>query len=174
MLGVRGRRSDDFNMPNLVYRNLTSDKKYNSKFFEIILVGAIKELKLADKKVGLSVNLVGEGKIRELNTKYRNKNKATDFLSFPMASKLEIGPACRSGRNWKLEIPKSNTEVLDLGDIFICLSFAKNEAKSENISIERKLAQLVVHGFLHLLGYDHEKSEKDAKKMFGLENKILN
>jgi len=147
-------------MPNLVYRNLTSDKKYNSKFFEIILVGAIKELKLADKKVGLSVNLVGEGKIRELNKKYRNKNKISDVLSFPMASKLEI--------------PKSNTEVLDLGDIFICLSFAKNEAKSENISIERKLAQLVVHGFLHLLGYDHEKSEKDAKKMFGLENKILN
>lgn len=146
-------------MPNLVYRNLTSDKKYNSKFFEIILVGAIKELKLADKKVGLSVNLVGEGKIRELNKKYRNKNKISDVLSFPMASKLEI--------------PKSNTEVLDLGDIFICLSFAKKEAKGENVDIDTKLRQLAVHGFLHLLGYDHEVSKDDADKMFKLESRIL-
>ena len=51
---------------------------------------------------------------------------------------------------------------------------AKKEAKRENIDTKEKLAQLTVHGFLHLLGYDHEKSKKDSKKMFDLENKILN
>lgn len=94
--------------------------------------------------------------MRELNKKYRNKDKVTDVLSFPMVEESE------------------KLETLDLGDIFICLSFAKNEAKSENISIEEKLAQLTVHGFLHLIGYDHEKSKKEEIKMFGLENKILN
>ncbi len=154
-------------MLDLVFKNSTADKKYGSKLFEKILVAGTKELKLGNKNTTISVNLVGESKIKELNKKYRNKDKVTDVLSFPLAQKLEIG-------NWKLEIPKSNARAFDLGDIFICLSFAKNEAKSENISIESKLARLTVHGFLHLLGYDHEKSKKEEVKMFKLENQILN
>ena len=146
-------------MFDLVFQNSTSDKKYTSKFFEKILLTGISELKLSKKNIEVSVSLVGEGKIKELNKKYRNKNKITDVLSFPMSEKSVI-------RNSKFVIQ-------DLGDIFICLSFAKKEAKSENIDIETKLAQLTVHGFLHLLGYDHERSIKDAKEMFGLENKIL-
>ena len=64
-------------------------------------------------------------------------------------------------------------EILPLGDIFISLPFAKKEAKSENVSIDRKLVHLAVHGFLHLAGYDHERSENKADKMFRLEKKIL-
>lgn len=135
---------------DLVFQNLTADEKYTSKFFEKILVGVIKELKLGGKKIEVSVNLVGDAKIKQLNKKHRNKDKVTDVLSFPM------------------------NEKTDLGDIFICLSFAKKQAKSENVSIGYKLAQLTVHGFLHLLGYDHERSEKDEIEMFKLENKILN
>ncbi|MDP3696802.1 MAG: rRNA maturation RNase YbeY [Candidatus Taylorbacteria bacterium] len=147
-------------MFDLVFQNSTKNKKYNSKFFEKILNAGIEELKLDQKKVGISINLVGEGKIKELNKKYRHKNKVTDVLSFPMDDKYTI----------------HNTQytIHDLGDIFICLSFAKKEAKSENVSIERKLAHLTVHGFLHLLGYDHEKSTSEAKIMFNLENQILN
>ena len=143
-------------MLDLVFKNSTSDKKYSSKLFEKILLAGIEQFKFSNKTVGISVNIVGEDKIKELNKKYRNKDKVTDVLSFPMVEESE------------------KLETLDLGDIFICLSFAKNEAKSENISIEEKLAQLTVHGFLHLIGYDHEKSKKEEIKMFGLENKILN
>lgn len=134
---------------DLVFQNLTADKKCSSKFFEKILVICVKELKLSNKRIEISVNLVGEAKIKELNKKYRNKNKVTDVLSFPM------------------------NERSDLGDIFICLSFAKKEAKSENVSIERKLAQLTVHGFLHLSGYDHERSNKDEEQMLKLESKVM-
>lgn len=151
---------------DLVFQNLASDprlggasKRYNSKFFEKILIVGIKELKLSKKSIGVSVNLVGEAKIKQLNKKYRHKNKATDVISFPM--------------NEKSVIRNSKSVIRDIGDIFLCLSFAKKQAKSENVSIDRKLAQLTVHGFLHLLGYDHEKSEKEEKKMFNLENLIL-
>ena len=146
-------------MLDLVFKNSTSDKKYNSKFFEKILVGGLKELKLSNKNIGISVSLVGESEIKQLNNKYRHKNKVTDVLSFPMSEKLQV-------TSYKLQ-------VLDLGDIFICFPFAKKQAKGENVDIETKLAQLTVHGFLHLLGYDHERSEKDEIEMFKLENKIL-
>ncbi len=150
-------------MLDLVFQNSTASKKYTSKFFEKILIGAIKKLKLSDQKIEVSVNLVGETKIKQLNNKFRHKNKVTDVLSFPMSDK-----APRKILNTRYKILDT-----DLGDIFICLSFAKNEAKSENINIDKKLAQLTVHGFLHLLGYDHERSRKEAKKMFDIENKIL-
>lgn len=116
-------------------------------FFKKVLNRSAKELKL-ESKLELSINLVGEAKIKELNRKYRKQDKPTDVLSFPLGD---------GG-----------------GDIFICLSIAKSEAKRENISIEKKLAQLTVHGFLHLAGHDHERSSKDAEKMLKLENQILN
>lgn len=136
-------------MMDLVFNNLIGDKAFGPIFFKNILEAIIEELKLKDKNRGVSINLVSEARIKNLNKKYQNKNKVTDVLSFPMGSGA------------------------DLGDIFICLPFAKKQAKSENISIEKEISRLTVHGFLHLLGCDHEKSEQDAQKMFKLENKIL-
>ena len=141
---------------DLTFQNLTASKKYGSKFFEKILAVGVKELKLSNKNIEVSVNLVGEAKIKGLNRKYRHKDKITDVLSFPLEDKI-LG----------------KYDIMPLGDIFICLPFAKKEAKSENIDIEKKLAQLAIHGFLHLLEYDHEKSDKEAKKMFDLEKVIL-
>ena len=134
-------------MLDLVFKNYTSQKTPGESFFVDVLKTGAKTAKVKNK-VEVSVNLVGEGKIKSLNRKHRNKDKATDVLSFPLGD--------------------------GNGDIFICLPIAKKEAKRENISIKAKLAQLTVHGFLHLLGYDHEKSADSAKKMFKLERKILN
>ena len=74
---------------DLVFQNFTPDKSFDSKFFEKISIKTIQESKLINKKIEISVNLVDEAKIKELNKKYRNKNKVTDVLSFPMAEKLE-------------------------------------------------------------------------------------
>lgn len=137
-------------------KNYTSFKAPGGAFFVRILESAAKTLKLGGSKIEISINLVGETKIKNLNKKYRNKNTATDVLSFPLST-----------------VVLKKYGILPLGDIFICLSVAKKEAREENISIEKKLAWFTVHGFLHLLGYDHEKSEKDAKKIFVLEKKIL-
>ncbi|MBI2674284.1 MAG: rRNA maturation RNase YbeY [Candidatus Yanofskybacteria bacterium] len=167
-------------MLNLVFRNSTSDKKYGSKFFEKILKTAARELKIKGD-FSVSVNLVSELKIRALNKKYRNKDKPTDVLSFPLNfaqcakfADLCGHPAKAGTRTYAESITQlPDYLITDIGDIFVCLSIAKKEAKRENVSIDKKLAQLTAHGFLHLLGYDHEKSKKDAEKMFELESQIL-
>ena len=133
-------------MVDLVFKNYTSQEAPRQGFFKNILETATKELKI-NVKIETSINLAGEDKMKDLNKKYRHKDMPTDVLSFPLGD--------------------------GSGDIFICLSIAKKEAKRENIDIENKLAQLTVHGFLHLAGYDHEKSQKGAEDMFSLEKKIL-
>ena len=133
-------------MIDLVFKNYTSQIAPRQGFFKNILETVMKELKM-NGNIEVSINLVGEGKVKDLNKKYRHKDKSTDILSFPLGG--------------------------GSGDIFICLSFAKREAKRENVSMEEKLSQLAVHGILHLFGYDHERSEQDAQKMFDLESKIL-
>ncbi len=162
-------------MLDLVYQNLTKDEELQKGFFISILEIVVGELELKDKNIEVSISLVDEGKIRELNNKYRHKDEVTDVLSFPMQS-FRLHRPERAKRFEEpfdhAQGPRSNAKAFDLGDIFICLPFAKKEAKSENVSIDKKLAQLAVHGFLHLLGHDHEKSE-EAEKMFGLEKKIL-
>ncbi len=63
--------------------------------------------------------------------------------------------------------------ILPLGDIFICLEVAQRQASELTIPLNHELARLTVHGFLHLLGHDHDRSEQDAEKMFDLEDDIL-
>ena len=145
-------------MIDFVYKNWTSQKVPGENFFIKILEKGMMVLKLKGK-LELGVNIVGEAKIKSLNKKYRNKNNPTDVLSFPIQNRSHI--------------PYSIFHIQDVGDIFICLSIAKKEAKRENISIGRKLAQLTAHGFLHLNGYDHENSVAEAQKMEKIEDKIL-
>ena len=96
----------------------------------------------------LSVVLTGPGRIRQLNKKYRGKNKATDVLSFS-SSKI---------------FPNSGKEN-NLGEIIICLKEIKKNAKKYQTGFEKELVCALVHGILHLLGYEHEKSAKNSKKM---------
>lgn len=142
---------------DLFFKNYTSQKSPGEGFFAKVINAGLKATKPKTRKAEVSVNLVGEGKIKKLNAVYRNKDKVTDVLSFPLEEK--------SSRNYG---------IMPLGDIFICLPFARKEAARDKMSLQAKLAQLTVHGFLHLLGYDHELSAKEAKKMFNLESKIIN
>ena len=142
----------------MVFSNSTPDKARTEKFFREVVVAATDTLHLSSKNIELSVNLVNKNKIKSLNNKFRNKNKATDVLSFPLFSRIDK----------KSEI----NGIMALGDIFICLPVAKEDAIKEGIGLNLKLAFLTIHGFLHLMSYDHEQ-EKDRKKMFGLQDKIL-
>ena len=108
-----------------------------------------KVLESEDKKASdLSIALVGQGRIRELNKRYRGKNRVTDVLAFP------------------------NNEF-GLGEIVICLREIKKNAKRFSSTFEKELARVLIHGILHLLGYDHEKSNAQAKKMEGKQNYYL-
>jgi probable rRNA maturation factor len=101
---------------------------------------------------GLTVLLTGDETLRDLNRKFRKKAKPTNVLSFPSTSQGDDGY---------------------LGDIAIALGVATREAGSAGKSLSDHVAHLVVHGVLHLLGYDHE-FERDARIMEGLEVAILN
>jgi probable rRNA maturation factor len=146
-------------MIELTLRN-TTRKKYSTGFFEKIAAKACANAKL-NRDIGLSINLVGNARIRELNREHRGKDKATDVLSFPLQETV------RTSKN------KGEQGILELGDIFICMPVAEAEATAEKVSLNDKLAFLTVHGFLHLLGYDHERSSGEASAMFKLQDRII-
>lgn len=105
----------------------------------------------------INIALVGPKTIQNLNSHYRNKSKPTDVLSF---SRMEMVI---------LPFPTNN----DLGDVLICWTIAKKQARKYDTPLKEELARLTVHGVLHLFGYDHERSPSDEKKMFQLQDKIL-
>jgi probable rRNA maturation factor len=123
-----------------------------------------KEIKLFERGVESSeidLTLCGKHRIRGLNRDYRGKDKATDVLSFPGLDALR--------ENFdSLPFPHAS-----LGDIVICKEIAQKQAIEFSLSYEQEVLHLLVHGFLHLLGYDHELSESEEKLMEGLEQKLI-
>ena len=111
----------------------------------------------------VDVTLCGNHKIKSLNTVYRNKQKVTDVLSFPVYETL------RSDSDSFIE----PGPVVHLGDIFICKEVATRQAKEFKISFEEEVLHLFIHGFLHLCGYDHEISKEEEELMFSLEDTLL-
>lgn len=143
-------------MLEFVYENQTGDVGWTEEFFRSIFDKTIAYLKLPNKTIELGLYLVMSERSRELNQKYRQKDKPTDVLSFPLD-----------------EHGLEKYDILPLGDIFICLEVAKQQADEMNIPFNQELARLAVHGFLHLLGYDHELSSVDEKKMINLQEEIV-
>jgi rRNA maturation RNase YbeY len=108
---------------------------------------------LGEADAELSLVLIGNSEMRKLNAKYRRKDYPTDVLSFPME---DAGtPAARL-----------------LGDVIISVEKAREQAKQRGRTPDQELATLLIHGIVHLLGYDHERSAKDARAMKRLEDKI--
>lgn len=125
---------------------------------ESLLTFAAKKENITEE-AELSISFVDEEEIQAINRDYRDKDKVTDVISF------------------SLEEDEPEIEGLDmlrvLGDIIICLEVAKEQAESYNHSLSRELGFLALHGFLHLLGYDH-MTEEDEKEMFSRQDEILN
>jgi len=143
-------------MLELVYQNKTVDKSWSEDFFRKVINGACAYLNLDNETVELGLHLVTPERSQELNKQHRQKDKPTDVLSFPLN-----------------EQGLKKYGILPLGDIFICPEIAKRQADEMNIPIDQELARLAVHGFLHLLGHDHELSTADEKKMINLQEEIL-
>ena len=99
------------------------------------------------EKMELSIVFVGQARIRALNKKYRKKNQATDILTF----------------NYN-----------NSGEMVICFREIKKNARKFGETFEKELTKVLIHGILHLAGYEHEKSEKEAVKMKKKEEYYLN
>jgi rRNA maturation RNase YbeY len=102
----------------------------------------------------LSLELVGDGRMRRLNRLYRRKDRTTDVLAFPMRE-------------------SDNPCPMLLGDVAISVPTALRQAREAGRSPNDELAALLVHGVLHLCGYDHERSAKEAARMHRREREIL-
>lgn len=113
----------------------------------------------------VSISFVDNDEIKQLNKQYRNKDTATDVLSFPLMEFEE------TEEDYEDEEEYVQEDRL-LGDIVISLEKAKEQAQEYGHSIERELSFLVVHGVLHLLGMDHE-DEDEEKEMISKQDRIL-
>lgn len=104
--------------------------------------------------VELGVVLVGDRRMRQLNKQYRKSDKSTDVLAFPLQEGTGLHTAL-------------------LGDVVISLPMARRQASESRHSLDRELTVLLVHGILHLCGYDHERGIKEARRMQRRERAIL-
>ena len=140
--------------------NVFSNEKAWSKrikkkelFFKKICDSFPKKYKFSNKKVSLNLLLSNNKKIQKLNKNFRKKNKPTDILSFPFNEKVKI------------------SKKTFIGDIIISYNFI-NKPKSQKLKIfKNKLIKIFIHGFLHLLGFNHLKN-KDYIKMLKEEDRI--
>lgn len=109
----------------------------------------LQKKKVKIKQKNLIIAFVKKSEIQKLNKKFRKKNKPTDILSF---ESLERGV---------------------LGELVIAPQVIKKQAKLHGLSFQLELGYMILHGILHLLGFDHEKSKKEAKKMFDLQDHVF-
>ncbi|MGW8195309.1 MAG: pyridoxine 5'-phosphate synthase [Desulforhopalus sp.] len=116
-------------------------------------------VQLGSKEYNVSILLVDDQQITSLNKEYRHKNKPTNVLSFPFAD----------GADGTL----ADLPIMELGDIIISVETAMQEALDYEISLDERMTWLLIHGMLHLHGYDHERSKGDEKAMFAMETELL-
>ncbi|MDD5639444.1 MAG: rRNA maturation RNase YbeY [Candidatus Pacebacteria bacterium] len=136
-------------------QNLNLNFKRIDRKFLIDIANTILAKEKVSKKVDISVVIVNEKDIQKMNRQYRKKNKVTDVLSFGSIKDF------------------SSIESFVLPEIVICPDEVKRNADAVNVSFKNELVRVLIHGILHLLDYDHEKDEKDAKKMFLKQDKYL-
>ena len=122
-------------------------------FFSTLVKVFPKKYRFIKKKISLTILLSNNKNIKKLNKKFRNKNKSTDVLSFPSETKLNI---------------KKSPYI---GDIVISYEFMNKPKALSALEFKDKVTKIFIHGFLHLLGYDHIKL-KDFKEMLIVEEKI--
>ena len=140
---------------DVVYENNLWSKKIKKAdvFFNSLVKAFPKKYRFIKKKVSLTILLSSNKNIKKLNRKFRNRNKATDVLSFPSEKKINI---------------KQSPYI---GDIVISYEFMNKPKVLNILEFKNKVSKIFIHGFLHLLGYDHIKL-RDFKVMLIEEDKI--
>lgn len=141
---------------NIEILNQTQDKipkKFVQDWTKLVIKN-LKSQKNLSRKISqlekdLIVVFVTSAKMKKLNSQFRGKNKHTDILSF------------------------EPIEESSLGELVLCLPVLKNQAREHKLSLNHEIGYMLIHGILHLLGYDHETGENDAKKMFKIQDTLF-
>ena len=148
-----------------IYDDTKNVPEEKIKLIEDVLNFAGSYLKLPEN-TEMSVTLMDNEHIHEINKKYRGVDKPTDVISFAIEEDDRDEVPIILPEDEEFDIPKN------IGDIMVSMDKVKEQAEYLGHSEDRELGFLVVHGFLHLNGYDHMK-EEDEKEMFGLQREIL-
>ena len=149
-------------MFEIIYKDIEENEIYE-EVIKKVLKECFKEEKITNSKLSITITLTNPQNIQEINKEYRDIDKPTDVLSFPMFEKEELDA----------KIEKKDFEYEDiLGDIIISIEKVQEQAGEYGHSFERELSYMIVHGFYHLMGYDHIE-EEDKKIMRPKEEKIL-
>ena len=151
-------------MYEITYLNLEKGQEDWEKIVKRVLDKCFEEEGLLDSKLIITITFTTPEEIRKINKKYRKIDRATDVLSFPMFEKDELDEKIKN-KDFLYE------DVL--GDIIISIDKVREQAEEYGHSFERELSYMLVHGFYHLMGYDHIE-EEDKKIMRPKEEKILN
>ena len=149
-------------MYEITYLNLEENQIYE-KTVEKVLHKCFEEEGLMDSKLIMTITFTTPEDISKINKKYRKIDKATDVLSFPMFEKNELDEKIKN-KDFLYE------DVI--GDIIISIEKVKEQAEEYGHSFERELSYMLVHGFYHLMGYDH-MTEEEKKEMREQEENVL-
>lgn len=149
-------------MYEIIYQEV-EEKNLYEQIVEKVLSQCFKEEGLENSKLSITITLTTPQNIQKINQKYREIDKATDVLSFPIFEKNELTQ----------KIQKEDFVHEDvLGDIIISVEQVTKQAEEYQHNFERELSYMLVHGFYHLMGYDHIQ-EADKIEMRSKEEKIL-
>ena len=147
------------NFTEIEFLDIEENNTY-SELIDRVITKCFEVEKLQKTKMYISVTLTTPEQIRKINNEFRQVDKETDVLSFPMFEKEEI-----------LEIKKKTSKLEEaLGDIIVTVEIVKEQAKEYRHSFERELAYMIVHGFYHLMGEDHMKEDEKAQMRAKEEN----
>ena len=141
-----------------VHLNFSADitrQPLNRRLLQLRCDHLLSLLKL--KTSAVSVVLMGDAEMAVYNEQYRNKKGATNVLAFPA-----------TGPNDGFVVPEA-----ELGDILVSVDTARREAREQGHSLHHRLTELIIHGMLHLIGYDHERSEREALRMQDQEKELF-
>ena len=131
-------------------------KQITKSFLENIAVRTL--IFLEQKRVSITLIVTDNKNIQDINSEYRNKNHPTDVISF----------AYRDS-----PFPEPPLELEELGDIYLSFEKAEEQASQYNTTLTDEITRLIIHGIVHLAGYDHETGHKEKKEMERIENDIL-
>lgn len=142
---------------NLILETNNLDScKFNQKKLELIIAETIKRSQLENflkKNVSVSIAIVSGEEIRKINKKYRDKDSSTDILSFGDFNSIE-------------DLKNRKEEDVFLGELLVCCQDIEKYCKEENIAFEKEFCEVLSHGILHLLGFDH------GEEMFTLQKSV--
>lgn len=138
----------------LVYKKI-KESYFTEKIIKTVVEKTLKNIKKKLLSCEISVHLVGESYIKKINKQYRGKDVITDVISFATQ-----------------DISWGKQTEIDLGDLFICPKQIKRQAQDFEVDYQEEFKRILVHGVLHLCGFDHQ-TERDGKKMFALQERIL-